>query len=453
MLVSTNPYSQQIIHRFEEDTASAIDQKLNATNIGQINWYKLKLEQRAAYLLQLAAYLITHKVKMAQIASEEMGKPLSQGVTEIEKCAWVLQHYAQEASSMHKNEQIKTEHQKSYVTFEPLGCVLAIMPWNFPYWQVFRVMAPILMAGNSMILKHASNVTACAVAIEDAMKAVNFPPHVFELLKVSGHKMEQIIAHDAIQAITFTGSTAVGTKIAATAGKYLKKQVLELGGSDAYIICQDADLNLAIEKCVQSRLNNTGQSCIGAKRFIVHTSILELFTNKMKTLFENKTMGNPLDNVDIGTIASLTFRNELHQQVMDSKKQGAEIITGGYIPDHIGAFYPPTILTNIQKGMRAYHEEMFGPVASILSFDTIEQAIEIANDTDFGLGGGIFSKNEEAAIQIGAQLLQAGSIAINNCVSSDPRLPFGGIKHSGYGRELGIYGFREFCNIKTITVN
>lgn len=453
MLVSRNPFNGNMVSEFQEDTDTKIAHKLSMSVKGYETWKHFSIETRAKYLVALANYLKKDVEKFAELASIEMGKPLQQGIAEIEKCIWVLEYFAQEATAMQQHQIITTEHKKSYVSFEPIGPVLAIMPWNFPYWQVFRVMAPILMAGNSMLLKHASNVTGCAIAIESAMQACGFPEHVFQLLKVSGLKMESIISHPNIQAITFTGSTNVGKKIAATAAQYIKKQVLELGGSDAYIICEDADLDLAVEKCAQSRLNNNGQSCIGAKRFIVHENIIESFTEKLKNIFESKTMGDPLGDYDLGPLASMHFRDELHEQVIKSQQMGAQIITGGFKPKHNGALYPPTILANVQKGMPAYEEELFGPVAAVIAFNQIEEAIRIANDTVYGLGGGIFSRNEEMATIIAEQYLQAGNVAINNCVSSDPRLPFGGIKQSGYGRELSSYGFKEFCNIKTITIH
>jgi succinate-semialdehyde dehydrogenase/glutarate-semialdehyde dehydrogenase len=382
-----------------------------------------------------------------------MGKPLKQGVAEIEKCAAVCTYYADNAQSFLKKQLIETDASKSYIRFQPIGVVLAIMPWNFPFWQVFRFLAPALAAGNCGVLKHASNVPGCAVAIEDMVKAAGFPPDVFKTLLVASSEVEHIIAHKHIKAVTLTGSNAAGSKVAQKAGELIKKTVMELGGSDAYVVLADADLELAAQTCVNSRLINGGQSCIAAKRFIVVKAIEKEFTRLFLQKMQAKTMGNPLqDGIDVGPQARVDLRDELHQQVEKSIAKGAKCILGGQVPRGRGAFYPPTILTNVKKGMPAFDEEMFGPVAAIISAKDERHAIELANDSVFGLGAAVFTKDKKRGEQIAATGLEAGSCFVNSLVKSDPRLPFGGIKQSGYGRELGMFGIHEFVNIKTVFV-
>jgi len=348
---------------------------------------------------------------------------------------------------------VKTTAQKSFISFQPLGVVLAIMPWNFPYWQVFRAMGPILAAGNTMVLKHASNVTGCALAIEQAIRSAGLPENIFQTLVLPSSAMEAVIADENIKAVTFTGSTAAGRKVAATAASHLKKQVLELGGSDAYVILQDADLENAVKTCVRSRLNNSGQSCIAAKRFIVDKKVIEPFTSKMVAEMKQKKFGDPMqEEMDLGPMARKDLRDDLHEQVSKSIQMGAEVLCGGYIPEGVGAYYPPTVLTKVKKGMPAYDEELFGPVAAIIEAEDEQDAIQKANDSSFGLGAAVFSENLEKAEHIAETQLQAGSVFVNEFVSSNPLLPFGGIKDSGYGRELSYFAVREFVNIKTIYI-
>lgn len=453
MLQSINPATLEKIAQYQEDTPEQIQQKLNNATLGQYNWNQLLLQEKCELLLKLADHLETNAAYYGKTATLEMGKPLNQSIAEVQKCARSLRYYADNAERLLVIEPIETEHQKSFVAFEPLGTVLAIMPWNFPYWQVYRAMGPILLGGNSMLLKHASNVTGCALAIQEAMDAVGFPTYTFQTLIINSSLLEPVYAHPQVQAVTFTGSTAAGKKVAAAAASHMKKQVLELGGSDAYIICDDADIDLAIAAIAHSRLNNTGQSCIGAKRFIVLEHNKDAFLEKLKSEFETANFGEPLESPSLGAMASIKFRDELHDQVTESINQGASLICGGYVPDIIGAYYPATILSNVKKGMRAYEEELFGPVASVIIAKDLDDAITIYNDTPYGLGGGIFSRDIYKATEIAQKKLQSGSVAVNACVSSDPRLPFGGIKESGYGRELSAYGLKEFVNIKTITVN
>ena len=453
MITSVNPYTGKVIRKYKEDTDKTVAQKLAKAHAAQTPWEQLGVSKRAAYLKKLAQYITKHKQAMGQVATEEMGKPISQSIAELEKCALTLQYYADKGTEFLQPELVKTEATESFVHFEALGTVLAIMPWNFPYWQVYRAMGPILISGNTMLLKHASNVMGCATAIKEALDACGFPEGVFDILQITGANTEAVIADARIQAVTFTGSTAAGKKVAAAAAMNLKKQVLELGGSDAYVILKDADIDLAVKACATSRLNNTGQSCIAAKRMIVDKKIAAEFTSKLVLALEARPYGDPsLPETTVGTMARADLRDELHDQVSRSVAAGATVLCGGFIPSGKAAFYPPTVLSGVKKGMPAYEEELFGPVATIIVAEDEADAIRIANDTIYGLGGAIFSKNVKKARKLAAEDLKSGSVFVNDFVRSDARLPFGGIKQSGYGRELSHYGMREFVNIKTIYI-
>lgn len=452
-LVSINPFNGKEIKQYPTDSTTIVKHKLEEAHKAFEKWSRVSIRQRAAYLKTLSDYLQKNKKAMAETATLEMGKPYAQSVTEIEKSATTLAYYAEHGPRFLKEEMVETEAQKSYVTFQPLGIVLAIMPWNFPYWQVFRAMGPILMAGNTMLLKHASNVTGCGIAIQEALEKAGLPDHIFQTLILPSSEMEHVIAHKQISAITFTGSNAGGSKVAELAGKHLKKQVLELGGSDAYVVLADADLKKAVEICTASRLNNTGQSCISAKRFVVDKKVIGTFETQMAEEMQQRKYGDPMNSaMQLGPLARHDLRDALHKQVEESIARGAKLLCGGFIPEDEGAFYPPTVLTHVKKGMPAYDEEMFGPVAAIIEAKDEEDAIRLANDSIYGLGGAIFSRDIKKAEKIAEEQLQAGSIFVNDFVRSDARLPFGGIKQSGYGRELSYYGLREFVNIKTIFV-
>jgi succinate-semialdehyde dehydrogenase/glutarate-semialdehyde dehydrogenase len=382
-----------------------------------------------------------------------MGKPIGQSVAEVEKCAMTFDFYAKNGAAFLKDELVETDARKSYVSFQPLGIVLAIMPWNFPYWQVFRAMGPALVAGNVMLLKHASNVSGCALAIEKVVKDAGAPKGLFQTLLIPSSNINDLIANPAIAAITLTGSTVAGSKVASIAGAHIKKQVLELGGSDAYIILDDADMELAVKTSVDGRLVNSGQSCVAAKRFVPVKAIRKEFEQRMVVQMKAAKFGDPFDKENkIGPLARMDLRDLLHEQVLKSIEKGAKLLCGGYIPEGPGAFYPPTVLTNVKKGMPAYDEELFGPVASIIEAKDEKDAIRIANDSIYGLGAGIFSRNRKRAEEIAAKELVAGNCFVNSFVHSDPRLPFGGIKQSGYGRELSTFGIREFVNIKTVFI-
>ncbi|MEO5910070.1 MAG: NAD-dependent succinate-semialdehyde dehydrogenase [Pelobium sp.] len=452
-LKSINPFDGKTIKTYKEHTLKESNKKIEQTHEAWLKWKNTSFKERASLMNNLVKVLTSKKEELAKLMTEEMGKPYKAGITEAEKCALVCEYYAENAAAFLKDQEVKTEARKSFVAFQPIGVVLAIMPWNFPFWQVFRFLAPGLMAGNCGILKHASNVSGCALAIEDMVKEAGFPYHVFQTLLVSGKNVGPIIENPFIKAVTLTGSTAAGKMVAEKAGSVLKKCVLELGGSDPYIILEDADLDKAAEACVNSRMINNGQSCIAAKRFIVVKSVEKEFTQLFKEKMMAKVMGDPMDNsTDLGPQARTDLRDELHEQVKESMKKGAKCILGGEIPEGKGAFYPATILTQVNKGMPAYDDELFGPVASIISAKDEKDAIRIANDSVFGLGSAVFTQDLQKGERIAKEELQAGSAFVNDFVKSDPRLPFGGINQSGFGRELGTFGIHEFVNIKTVYI-
>lgn len=430
-----------------------IDSIIQNANKAQKQWKTKSFEVRAQYLLKIAAILKERKQELAELMANEMGKPLAQGVGEAEKCAWVCEYYADNAEAFLENDVIETDASKSYVTFNPLGVVLAIMPWNFPFWQLFRFAAPALMAGNGAILKHSRNTTGCALEIEKIIHEAGVPKDLFRTIVRANDGMKEVIQHEGIVAVTLTGSTRAGKIVAAQAGETLKKTVLELGGSDPYVILDDADIQKTAETCATSRLLNSGQSCIAAKRFIVTEKVYDAFVEAFTQIMKSKKVGDPFEEgTDVGPQAREDLRDELHEQVQKSAEKGAKIILGGEKPEGVGAYYPVTILENVQSGMPAYEEELFGPVAAIIKVKDEEEAIQVANDTNFGLGAAVFSKDVDRAEEIAANKLEAGCCFVNEFVKSDPRLPFGGIKQSGYGRELSLYGIREFVNTKTVYV-
>ncbi|TDQ11454.1 NAD-dependent succinate-semialdehyde dehydrogenase [Pedobacter metabolipauper] len=454
---SINPANGKLLKKYSEDSSSQILNKIENTHAAWLKWHKeTSVEtERAILLINAAGILRKRKDELAVLMASEMGKPLKDGRTEVEKCAAVCEYYAENAKTFLKDEQIETDASKSYVSFQPLGVVLAIMPWNFPFWQLFRFLAPALMAGNCALLKHASSVSGCALAVEKILIEAGFPKHVFQVLLIGSKSVKQVIAHPLVKAVTLTGSTEAGIQVAQQAGQLLKKTVLELGGSDPYIILEDADLESAAEICAQSRLINNGQSCIAAKRFIVVKKVEKEFTRLFKAKMAEKITGDPFDPAtDLGPMSRIDLRDELHEQVQQNIKAGAQCILGGLIPKFNGshAFYTPTILTGIKKGMPAYTEELFGPVALLITAKNTNEAIKIANDTNFGLGAAVFTRDGSGGEEIARNQLNAGSCFVNTLVKSDPRLPFGGINQSGYGRELGMFGIREFVNIKTVFI-
>ena len=449
---SINPASGEILNTYDEMTPDAAASAVAEAHETWTSWPKVPFAERARPMRRAASILRERKHELGKLMALEMGKPLKQGIAEAEKCAWVCDYYAENAEHHLAPDVIKTEGSKSYVAFEPLGVVLAVMPWNFPFWQVFRFAAPALMAGNTGVLKHSSNVPGCALEIEKILTDAGFPRGAFRSLLIGSRQVQAVIEHPLVRAITLTGSTPAGKSVAAQAGAVLKKTVLELGGSDPYLVLEDADLDLAVQTCVNSRLINSGQSCINAKRFIVAEPVLQPFTETFVALMKSKRVGDPLlEETEVGPMARHDLREELHQQVLASIKRGARLLLGGEIPSGPGAYYPPTVLSEVQPGMPAYNEELFGPVAAIIRAKDDNDAIHIANDSVFGLGAAVFTRDVARGERV-ARELEAGSTFVNALVASDPRLPFGGIKQSGYGRELGSYGIREFVNIKTVYV-
>lgn len=453
MIKSINPSNNQLIATYTEVETHQLKQIIESVSEEFIHWSETSFNERSNLMKKAAELLKRDRKKLAELMTAEMGKPILQSYAEVDKCAWVCEYYADNAEEFLSDQLVQTDFSKSYVSFQPLGVILAIMPWNFPLWQVFRFAAPTLMAGNTCILKHASNVSGCALAIEEIFKNAGFPEFAFKTVILSASRIEEIISHPAIQAVSLTGSVPAGSSVASLAGKYLKKTLLELGGSDPYVVLKDADINMAVETCVTSRLINAGQSCIAAKRFIVEEPIYDEFVKKYSDLMASKKMGDPFDESnDIGPQATIKLRDELHQQVVDSISKGAKLETGGFIPNSEGAFYPPTVLSNVTVGMPAFDEEIFGPVAAIIKAKDEDDAINLANKSVFGLGAAVFTNNLEKGEWIAKTKLRAGSCFVNAFVRSDPRLPFGGIQQSGYGRELSIFGIREFINIKSVVI-
>lgn len=383
----------------------------------------------------------------------EMGKPITQSRAEIEKCAWLCEFYAEEAKLMLAPEVIKTEAKKSYIRFDPLGVVLGVMPWNFPFWQVYRFAVPALAAGNGAVLKHASNVPQCALKLEELFVRAGFPKGLFKTLLIDAETSDKLIESDAITAVSLTGSTPAGASVAMHAGKQLKKCVLELGGSDPFIVLKDADINLACKTALLARTINTGQSCIAAKRFILEQPIAAEFEEKMVEHFKTLVVGNPMEEkTTIGPLAKRDIRTTLVKQVNDAIGKGARVLTGGHLIHGKGYFFEPTLLTNITPEMAVYREEVFGPVMTIFTVKNAEEAVNLSNASEYGLGASVWTQNIAHAEELAAQI-ESGFVSINAMVKSDPRLPFGGVKKSGYGRELGSYGIKEFVNIKTVVVN
>lgn len=453
MIQSINPANLQLIKTYHSMLPSEVNNIIDLTADAFEKWKETSFSHRSNLMMKAAQVLKAKREEYSELMTLEMGKPISQSKAEVEKCAWVCEYYADNTEKFLKDELIQTDASKSFVTYQPLGTVLAVMPWNFPFWQVFRFAAPGLMAGNAGILKHASNVSGCALAIEEVFREAGFPENIFKTILVPSSQMEAVIKNEKIKAVTLTGSVPAGKAVAKTAGSVLKKTVMELGGSDPYIILEDADLEMASETCVNARLINAGQSCIAAKRFIVVEKVYDEFEKLFVAKMKIKKMGNPFDESNhIGPQASVSLRDELHQQVVKSVELGAKLLLGGEIPETVGAWYPPTVLSNVKKGMPAYDEELFGPVAAIIKVKDENQAIEFANDSIFGLGAAVFTRDYERGEKIAAEKLQAGCCFVNAFVKSDPRLPFGGIKESGYGRELSSFGIREFVNIKTVYI-
>jgi succinate-semialdehyde dehydrogenase/glutarate-semialdehyde dehydrogenase len=447
---SVNPCTGETIRTYPSESDEQVDQRIRAADRAFHDWRQTPFAERARLMHSAAAVLRDRKRELADLMADEMGKVLRDGVSEIEKCASCCDFYANNAPAFLANQHVDGDAANSYVAFDPLGVILAVMPWNFPFWQVFRFAAPSLMAGNVAVLKHASNVSGCALAIQEIFQQAGFAQPVFGTLLVESARVEKIIRHPLVHAVTLTGSTPAGRSVAGIAGSELKKTVLELGGSDAYVVLEDADLELAVRTCVQSRLINAGQSCIAAKRFIVVSALYGQFVQRYVEEFNTIRCGDPKDDAtDIGPLARHDLRDGVHGQVQKSVQQCARLLAGGQIPAGRSACYPATVLADVKPGMAAFDEEIFGPVAAIIEAPGEQQAVALANQSQYGLGAAVFTGDAVRADRI-ARDIEAGSVFVNAFVKSDARLPFGGIKHSGYGRELSSFGIREFVNIKTV---
>ena len=450
---SINPINGEPFAAYEEWQPREVQDVIGKVHDAYLAWRRTGFDQRARLMRKVAETLRKHAQNFSRLMAQEMGKPIRDGVAEVQKCALGCAFYADNAARFLAREPVLTEARKSFITFNPIGVVLAVMPWNFPFWQVFRFAAPSLMAGNAALLKHASNVPGCALAIETVFREAGFPEHLFRTLMISNKQVDAVIEHPLVRAVTLTGSGRAGRAVAGKAGAMLKKTVLELGGSDPYVILEDADIEVAANVSTKGRLVNSGQSCIAAKRFIVVEQVRREFEERFVEHMSTIRMGDPLDETtQMGPLARHDLRDALHRQVEASIARGARVLLGGAVPNNPGAYYPPTVLTNVRKGMPAYEEELFGPVAAIIPTRGEAEAIATANDTVFGLGGGVITRDLARGERIAEDEIESGSVFVNDAVRSDPRLPFGGVKESGYGRELSSYGIKEFVNVKTVVV-
>jgi succinate-semialdehyde dehydrogenase/glutarate-semialdehyde dehydrogenase len=449
---SVNPATGEVIEVFAETTATQLDRILDTAQAAFRAWRDVPFATRAQHMRKAAVLLRERKTTCARTMALEMGKPITQGEAEAEKCALVCEYYAEHAEAFLAEQPHATDASRSYVRCDPLGPVLAVMPWNFPFWQVFRFAAPALMAGNAGVLKHASNVPRCALQIEEVFRDAGFPHGLFATVLVGSAAVGGIIADPRIVAVTLTGSEHAGSQVAERAGRELKKTVLELGGSDPFIVLADADLDRAARVAADARLVNSGQSCIAAKRFIVVEPVAESFIERFAEALRARRMGDPLEaGTQIGPQARVDLRDTLHRQVEESVRRGARRLLGGEVPAGEGAFYPATLLTAVDKGMPAFDEETFGPVAAVIRARDEDDAIRLANDSSFGLGAALWTRDRDRAERLAARI-ESGCVFVNDMVKSDPRLPFGGVKRSGYGRELSEYGIREFVNIKSVSI-
>ena len=453
MLIQTiNPANGKIVQTFEQHSSKQVNEIIGLTHEAFLNWRNAGFSVRKFFMKKASAILREKKNEFGKILTLEMGKPIVQAIAEVEKCALVCDYYAENAENILSEEIIATDASESFVCFDPLGIVLAVMPWNFPFWQVFRFAAPALMAGNACLLKHASNVPMSALAIEELFSQAGFPQNVFRTLLIGSSAVEKVINHPKIKAVTLTGSEPAGKKGAESCGKVLKKTVLELGGSDPFIVLEDAAIDAAVKTAITARLINNGQSCIAAKRFIVVEKVYDEFEKKFVELMNKVKIGDPMNpETELGPIAREDLLFELEDQVQRSVQSGAKILCGGKRIAREGFYFEATILANVLPGTPAYEEEIFGPVATLIKAVDEEDAIRIANDSQFGLGASLWTSNIEKAKRLAARI-ESGSVFINGMVKSDPRLPFGGIKNSGYGREISHYGIKEFVNIKTVWI-
>jgi len=449
---SVNPATGDIIETYDALNDASVQEKLEKSQRAYESWKNTSMEDRGAHMRNIAQKIRDNQEVYAQLLTSEMGKTITQARAEVEKCASNFDHYADASQEYLQSRVVETEASESYVSYEPLGVILNVMPWNFAFWQALRMAAPILMAGNTIVLKHASNVPGSALAMEALMLDAGLPEGVYQALLITSSQVESVIANDIVKGVSLTGSEYAGTQVGKQAGEAIKPVVLELGGSDPSIVLEDADLDAHLETIATSRLMNNGQSCIGSKRFIVHAAIYDEFVERMKNIFESYVQGDPTkDDTMIGPVVSESALEELQKQIKESVEKGAKIMTGGNRMGDTGFYLEPTILVDVSKVVPSYHEEIFGPVASIIKVDSDEEAIKVANDTRFGLGASLYTQDMEKAKRLIPQI-QAGCVFVNQLVKSDPRLPFGGIKKSGVGRELSAEGSRAFTNTKTVWI-
>lgn len=451
-LYSINPKNNVKLRSWDIPSYNDINIIIRETAQAHVSWSKIDLLSRLNFVKTLAQIIKDRTKEISTLMADEMGKPKKQGMVEISKCVSLCDYYLRNSELTLCDERVETEFYMSYVTYRPIGLVLGIMPWNFPFWQVFRYAIPSLIVGNGVLLKHASNVQGCANLIKDCFIEAGFPKNIFINLQIPSSFVSKVIENDQIQGIAVTGSTNAGKAVAKIAGKNLKKTVLELGGIDPYLILEDADLDHAVKACIEGRLLNSGQSCISAKRIIVTKNNIKTFIKKLIDKLELKVMGDPHDDVDYGPLASLSARAEVHKMVESSIKMGAYLNCGGKIPNGDGAYYPITVLSKVLPGMPAFDEEIFGPIFSIIEANDNDHAIDLANNSKYGLGAAVFTSDIDKGRKIAEEKIQAGVCFVNDYVKSDPRLPFDGIKWSGYGRELSSYGLMEFVNIETVSV-
>jgi len=449
---SLEPSTEVVRARFDPTSKTDVDAAIAAADAAFREWREVPIPERAVPMRSLARILRERKDRYARLMTTEMGKPITEALAEIEKCAWNCEFYAEHAAAFLADERVETNARQSVVAFQPLGIVLAVMPWNFPFWQVVRFLAPAFMAGNAALLKHASNVPQCALAIEEAVRDARFPAGLLRVLLLAGSEVEPVIADERVRAVTLTGSTATGSRIAELAGRAVKKTVLELGGSDPYIVLRDADLETAALTAAKARFQNAGQSCIAAKRFLVEAPVAGEFERRFAEAIRALRVGDPMDpSTQVGPLAREDLREALERQVAASIRLGARVVVGGKRIAGKGWFYEPTLLADVTEEMPVLKEETFGPVAALLSVRDAEDALRVANRSPYGLGASLWTADLDRARAL-ARRIESGSVFINGMVASDPRLPFGGVKRSGYGRELSSFGIREFVNIQTIWI-